>query len=129
MTEFTDATPRVVASQLHSWVAAYNWDDGLPPIRPIVDSPATEFATALMIYWRLGGPLLEGAGVNAEAKQLQDLVRERLLAGLYPRGDCQFDLTREFTPVQFYRFRKAGVPELLLGQPRVDSDSVNPRVS
>lgn len=129
MTEFMDATRRDNVSELHTWVAAYNWDDGLPPIRAVVDSPATEFATALMIYWRLGGPLLEGTVVNAEAKRLQDLVRERLLAGYYPRGDCQFDPTGELTPVQLYRFRKAGVPELLLGQPRVDSDSMIPRVT
>jgi hypothetical protein len=75
------------AAKQHDWVANYNWDDGLAPIWPIVMSPQTEFATALMIYWRLDGPWLEARsdGVNDEAKQLQDYVRQRLLAGFYPR--------------------------------------------
>jgi hypothetical protein len=65
---------------LHEWVVGYNWDDGLAPIRVIVDSPATEFATALLIYWRLDGPWLaaSASGVNAEAERLQDTVRGRL---------------------------------------------------
>jgi hypothetical protein len=129
MAEFTDGEQQDVASQLHHWVAAYNWDDGLPPIRAIVDSPSTEFATALMIYWRLGGPWLEDTGVNSGAKQLQGVVRERLLAGYYPRGSCQFDPTDELTTVQLYRCRKAGVADLLLGQPRIMSDSTNARPS
>ena len=37
--------------ELHEWVRLYNWDDGLLPILPIVDNNATEFATALLIYW------------------------------------------------------------------------------
>jgi len=76
-------------AKLHAWVARYNWDDGLAPIWVIADHPKTEFATALMIYWRLGGPYFEDppAPVNREAKRLQDLVRERLLAG-FCRGAC-----------------------------------------
>lgn len=105
--------------QLHEWVADYNWDDGLVPIWPIADSPQTEFATALMIYWRLGGPWLSGepGSVNAEAKRLQDLVRGRLLRGFYPRGSHLFDPSGELSRVQLYQLRKSGVPDLLLGKP------------
>ena len=105
------------AARLHQWVADYNWDDGLAPIWAIAGSPCTEFATALMIYWRLGGPWLEAepGGVNAEAKRLQDVVRDRLLAGFYPRGVSRFDPSADLSQVRVRQLRKAGVPELLLG--------------
>ena len=104
-------------AELHQWVVDYNWDDGLAPIGPIADSPQTAFATALLIYWRLSGPWLESepAGVNAEAKHLQDTVRGRLMAGFYTQSSICFDPAAELSRVQLYQFRKAGVPELLLG--------------
>jgi hypothetical protein len=109
------------SASLHEWVVRYNWDDGLAPIWVVAESPKTEFATALMIYWRLGAPGLEAepGSVNAEAKHLQDEVRERLLAGFYARGSSIFDPSAEVSHTQLYRFRKAGVHALLLG-----SDSV-----
>jgi hypothetical protein len=104
-------------ADFHDWVSEYNWDDGLAPIRGIADSPATEYATALLIYWRLGGPWLESepVGINAEAKRLQAMVRERILAGFYPRGRATFDPSAELSRVQVYQLQKAGLPELLLG--------------
>lgn len=103
---------------LHEWVARYNWDDGLAPIWVIADAPTTEFATALLIYWRLGGPWLGpgGTGINAEAKQLQDAVRDRLLAGVYPRGPSVFDPKAELSETQLFQLRKAGMPDVLLGR-------------
>jgi hypothetical protein len=79
-------------TELHRWVADYNWDDGLDPIWVIADSRTTEFATALMIYWRLDGPWLDAAPDEArwEAKHLQDVVRECLLNGFYSRGASTF---------------------------------------
>jgi hypothetical protein len=110
-------------AELHEWVANYNWDDGLAPIWVIVESQKTEFATALMIYWRLNGPWLEATPGNAnwEAKQLQNFVRERLLNGFYPCGTSAFD--PELSKTQLYQLRKAGVPDLLLL--RADSGTSN----
>src|SRR5581483_9088633 len=104
-------------TNLHDWVCRYNWDDGLEPIWSIADNPATEFATALLIYWRLGGPWLESepTGINAEAKRLQDKIRDRLLSGFYPVGRAIFDPLTELSRVQVYQLRKAGLPALLLG--------------
>jgi hypothetical protein len=104
-------------AELHKWVADYNWDDSLAPIWPIADSPQTPYATALMIYWRLGGPWLgsEADGVNAEARRLQDTVRGRLLAGFYTQSSICFDPAAELSRVQIYQLRKSGLPELLLG--------------
>ncbi|AWM35869.1 hypothetical protein GobsT_64060 [Gemmata obscuriglobus] len=104
------------AARLHEWVATYNWDDGLAPVWAIAEWPRTEFATALLIYWRLGGPWLEGdaAPGNAHAVRLQAVVRERLLVGFYLRGASRYDPAAEMTRVQLHQFRKAGVPEVLL---------------
>lgn len=102
--------------ELHEWVKHYNWDDGLVPMWHIVESSRTEFATALMIYWLLGGAddagSCEPGSVNRKATQLRNFVREQLLAGFYPRGECTFD--PELTKTRLYKFRKAGVPEVLL---------------
>ena len=107
-----------MSTSLHEWVARYNWDDGLAPIWSIADSPATEFATALLIYWRLGGPWLEAetSAANAEAKRLQDTIRDRLLARFYPQGRAEFDPKSELSRTQVYQLRKGGLPELLLGR-------------
>lgn len=80
------------AGQLHFWVDGYNWDDGLAPMWPIVRCPQTEFATALLIYWRLGGPWLEesAGAVNSEAYRLQSLVKTQLLSGFYVIGNSRF---------------------------------------
>ena len=102
----------------HDWVVQYNWDDGLAPIWVIADSPATEVATALLIYWRLGGPWLAtsvASGGNAEAKRLQDAVRDRLLIGFYLVGPAEFDPKTELSRTQLHQLRKAGLPELLFG--------------
>lgn len=39
--------PRCSLVNATQWVEQYNWDDGLVPIRALVDDPNTEFATAL----------------------------------------------------------------------------------
>ena len=116
------------SAALHNWVAAYNWDDGLVPIRAIVDSLQTQHDTALMIYWLLGGPELEGdtSPVNAEAVRLQAVVRERLLAGFYPPGSSRYDPTAELSRVQVYQYRKAGVPDVLLGAENRHAEQVAP---
>lgn len=96
------------ATEIHERIANYNWDDGVAPIRPIVDDRKTEFATALLIYWRLGGPWLEGdvSPVNHDAVRLQQLVRERLLTGYYPR------IRLRYYPVEDMRLSKVQVAKL-----------------
>ncbi len=105
------------AAELHDWVSRYNWDDGLAPIWRIVESPRTEFATALMIYWRLDGPWLEQDvdTTDSGAKSLQDAVRDRLLNGFYSRGTCNYDPAAELSRTQIYKLQKAGLPPVLLG--------------
>ncbi|HUT91696.1 MAG TPA: hypothetical protein VMY37_19510, partial [Thermoguttaceae bacterium] len=84
------------------------------PIWPIVESRDTEFATALMIYWRLEGPFLEGG--SEEARRLHALVEERLLTGYYRKGALRYDPVADngLSKTQVYKLRKAGVPAELL---------------
>jgi len=105
-------------SDIHEWVAQYNWDDGLAPIWRIASSDQTEFATALMIYWRLGGPWLEDSSGSAaaEAIRLQSLVRERLLTGKYERSDRRYDpiSDNQLSKTQVHKLRKSGLPSELI---------------
>lgn len=103
------------AAQTHEWVQRYNWDEGLGPIRDLIDHSDTEFATALLIYWRLEGPwLVSGSGVNEDAKALNELVRNRLLAGFYPKRGLRFDPMAELSRTQVFKLQKAGLPRELL---------------
>jgi hypothetical protein len=104
--------PMKTPKDLHDWVHGYNWDDGLDPIWPIVESDTTEFATALLIYWRVDGPWFQtGARANEEATRLHTLVERRLLAGCYDanrtrKPGCQ--------PKSHRPRRRAGDPDLHL---------------
>jgi hypothetical protein len=102
--------------QRHEWVEQYNWDDGLDPIRELVNSSQTEFATALLIYWRLEGPWLVShpSSVNEPARVLNELVRDRLLAGFYPKGKLRFEPTAELSRTQVYKLQTFGMPRELL---------------
>lgn len=104
-------------ADVFAFVSNYNWDDGFDAIRPIVNDPATEFATALLIYWRLDGPYLESSSsdVNTEALNLSRLVKERLLAGWYPKKSLQFFpvVHEELGVMQIHKLKKMGVPKEL----------------
>lgn len=109
--------------QKHEWVAQYNWDNGFDAIWPIVDDEETEFATALMIYWRLDGPWFE-AGATAEAKRLHDTVSERLTSGFYSSRNLQYHPIEDnqLSKIQVYKLRKSGLPSELVEPDYSDTD-------
>ncbi len=102
-------------AQKHEWVAQHNWDDGFDPIWPIVDDEETEFATALMIYWRLDGPWFVD-GSSDEAKQLHDTVVERLTTGFYSNRHLKYYPVEDnrLSKTQVYKLLKAGIPDELI---------------
>jgi hypothetical protein len=104
--------------ELHRWVAEYNWDDGLAAIWPVVNDGQIEFATALMIYWRLGGPYLEAesGAVGADARRLLAMVRQGILAGVYPKGMLRYDPIEDnrLTKPQVYKLTRGGLPADLI---------------
>ena len=102
------------ASEVHDWVKQYNWDDGFLEIWPLVEDSETEFATALLIYWRLEGPWLMETGT--EAARLHNTVAERLLNGFYANRNLVYHPVEEYdlSKTQVYKLRKAGVPQELI---------------
>lgn len=102
-------------SEKHEWVRQYNWDDGVGPIWPIVDDENTEFATTLMIYWRMEGPWFESK-FSDEAKRLHDTVAERLLSGFYTNRHLQYFPIEDYqlSKTQLHKLRKSGVPSELI---------------
>jgi hypothetical protein len=99
--------------ELHEWVRSYNWDDGLAPIWPVVQSDTTELATALLIYWRLEGPWFQGgAHANEEAGRLHALVERRLLEGVYAKGSVRYDPVADngLSRVQISKLKQSGLP-------------------
>jgi len=104
-------------SALHEWIRSYNWDDGLAPMWSIVESDATEFATALLIYWRLEGPWFQsGAATNDEVARLHALVEKRLLEGVYAKGTIRYNPVADnrLSRVQVFKLKQSGLPIQLL---------------
>jgi len=101
----------------HEEIIEYNWDDGLVPIRAVVDSPDTQLATALLIYWRLEGPYM-AASKPDDATRLNATVRERIVSGYYRQGDLRYDPIEDnrLSLTQVYKLERAGIPPVLLGR-------------
>lgn len=109
------------ATEIHNWVRDYNWDDGLAQIWPIVENGQTEFATALLIYWRLEGPWFARHD-GTEAARLHALVESRLRAGCYPKGLLRYDpvADNQISRARVAMPKKEGFPIDLL-EPKYDS--------
>jgi len=101
----------------HEEIIDYNWDDGLEPIRPVVDSPDTELATALLIYWRLEGPYMASSKPD-DASRMNATVRERIVGGYYRRGELRYDPIEDnrLSRTQVYKLEREGIPPVLLGR-------------
>ena len=101
----------------HAFVAEYNWDDGLGPIAQIVDDPQTDFATALMIFWRLDGPFfVSDSHVNTAAHELNTRVRANLTSNYYVNRELRYDPVADngLSRVQLHKMRADGVEPVLM---------------
>src|SRR5689334_8186649 len=103
-------------ADVHRWVREFNWDDDLAPIWEIALSSETEFATALLIYWRLDGPWFRRSECNSNASKLHDLVEGRLLSGAYARRSLRYDpiADNSLSRVQVAKLKRSGFPIQLL---------------
>ena len=103
---------------IHEWVREFNWDDDLAPIWAIAHRADTEFATALLIYWRLEGPWISRSDSNSDAVKLHDFVEARLLSGAYAKGSISYDPVAEnaLSRVQVAKLKRSGFPSRLLEQ-------------
>jgi hypothetical protein len=99
-------------------ISEFNWDDDLAPVAAIVDSASTDFATALMIFWRLDGPWMkdDDADCNATARELNLRVRSNLVSGFYTNRRLHYDPVADngLSKVQVYKLLKNGVEPVLL---------------
>ena len=105
------------AFESHAFVADYNWDDGLEPIAALVDACTTDFATALMIFWRLDGPFFDcESSANSDAAQLNARVRANLTSGFYPNCNLNYDPVADngLSRVQLHKLRVDGVESVLM---------------
>jgi hypothetical protein len=103
-------------AKIHRWVCEFNWDDNLAPIWELVQSAETDFATALLIYWRLEGPWLVRNGRNSEVSRLHDLVESRLLSGVYTKSSLRYDPVADnsLSAIQVAKLKRSAFPVELL---------------
>jgi hypothetical protein len=94
--EFCRST--INAEELHAFVATWNWDQGEWGPRAILDNPACEAATALLIYWSCAPEFYlqfaSRADVPDHAEDVFDLLTEveaRYVAGEFRTGLIAFD--------------------------------------
>jgi hypothetical protein len=107
----------VSTAESHAFVAEYNWDDGLDPIAALVDDPQTDFATALMIFWRLDGPFFHSdSPVTAAAAHLNARVRANLTSDFYANRNLSYDPVADngLSRVQLHKLRADGVESVLM---------------
>jgi hypothetical protein len=102
----------------YRFAESFNWDDDLSPIQELIDNPQTEFATALLIYWRLEGPFMSEAMSehNAEAWRLNQKVRQKILDEFYTNGSMRYDPIEDnaLSKTQVYKLKNSGVPPKLV---------------
>jgi hypothetical protein len=100
------------AEELHAAMQAYNWDDGFAVPTAVLEHPACERATALLMYYEAQGPWTDVRGAAPEHGAFIQRVVARLLSGRMPEMTVSYDPA--LSAVEVYKLRKAGVPEELL---------------
>ena len=110
--------------QLHIYAARSNYDGNAKPVRWLIDNPALDRGTALLLYWYLGAAYYaefvsqdEVRGFQRDSFRLVLLLERRILDGFYTESRIRFDPMqsegggpREMRPSKV----KRPVPEQLL---------------
>lgn len=93
-------TETKVPEDLHVFVDTYNWDKGVRALSLVLDNPACEAATALMMYWKSAPEYYRqfasrddvvGAGADAETYDLLSRIEAKFARGALLRGALSFD--------------------------------------
>ncbi len=83
-------------AQRHIFAARANYDDNAEAFRWLIDSPETDQATALLLYWNLGAAWYvqfdsaEAAG-DPDTYQVLRLIEQRYASGFYETASIYFD--------------------------------------
>lgn len=87
--------------QLHVYAARSNYDGNAKDVRWLIDNPALDRGTALLLYWYLGAAYYAEFASEAEVPDFQQdsfrrvlLLERRLLDGFYPNSRIHFDPMR-----------------------------------
>jgi hypothetical protein len=84
----------------HRFAAGSNYDSNAKPLRWLIDNPAVDRATALVIYWSLGAPWyaqyasehdLTDGSPQIETFRLLRLIEQRYADGFYANHGIWFD--------------------------------------
>lgn len=89
--------------ELHAFADTWNWDAGPGALQDLLDNPACEAATALLIYWRAAPEYyrqfadkaaVAAANANVEDFEFLSRLEARYVAGEFPVGRVSFDPSR-----------------------------------
>jgi hypothetical protein len=94
------------SEELHAFASNWNWDFGRWPLEAILENPACEAATALLIYW-LGRPEFFRQYANRQEVEADDTgdveafdflsdIEARYIAGEFRVGSIPFDPVNPF---------------------------------
>ena len=84
------------SAEIHQFVLNYNSNDGLLPLRAIVEMPACDLGTALCIYWFLGDFVMDRESYSDETDPdwdgvgLIEEVETRVKNGFYKNQGIRF---------------------------------------
>lgn len=86
--------------ELHAFADTWNWDKGVWALQDIIDNPACEAATALMLYWRAAPEFYlqfaDRAALAADSSGVETFdflteIETRYLSGAFRAGAIAFD--------------------------------------
>jgi hypothetical protein len=89
--------------ELHAFADTWNWDAGPGALQDLLENPACEAATALLIYWKAAPEFyrqfsdrdaVAAAKVDVEAFDFATGIEIRYVAGDFPIGRLSFDPNR-----------------------------------
>lgn len=86
--------------ELHAFADTWNWDGGAGPLQDLLDNPACEAATALLVYWKAAPEFyrqfsdrdaVAAAKADVEMFDFLTAIEKRYVAGDFRTGLLSFD--------------------------------------
>ncbi len=88
------------SEELHAFADTWNWDAGTEPLQTLLDNPACEAATALLIYWKAAPEFyrqyanrsaVEAAYADVNQFDFVNKLERKFVAGAFPIRRLSFD--------------------------------------
>ena len=102
------------SSEVHYFVTQYNWNDGLNPLKWLVNSELCDKGTALYVYWSFDVLYLLDpsdemtAEINKQAKSLILELQNKYLSGFFRKNEIKYDPIEDgqIGKVDVYKIKK-----------------------